>query len=109
MTVLYPELFPNISWFLHAHKLNQFLIDQNPRFLQNKFLNKFAIPGPNQIQTLIIPVLAESKNGTYDAVKIDYSPKWIREHKNALQTAYGKSPFFEFSRSTTNKLSIFQL
>ena len=96
MKLLQPELFPNLSWFIYACKNNQFLIDENPRFLQNKFLNKFAIPGPNQIQSLIIPVLAETKNGDFDSVKIDYSQKWIREHKNALQTAYGKSPFFEY-------------
>ncbi len=90
------EIFPHISWFLYALKNNGIFIDQNPRFLQNKFINKFAIPGPNQIQILTIPLISTTKSGVFEEIFIDYSQKWIREHKNALQTAYGKSPFFEY-------------
>lgn len=90
------ELFPQTSWFLQAAQNKGFRIIENPQFLQNKFLNRFAIPGPNQIQNLIVPILPHTKNGSFDEVLIDYSQKWIREHKNALQTAYGKSPFYEY-------------
>lgn len=90
------ELFPQTSWFLHAAQNKAFHILENPQFLQNKCLNRFAIPGPNQIQSLIIPVLPHTKNGNFEDIMIDYSQKWIREHKNALQTAYGKSPFYEY-------------
>ena len=54
------------------------------------------IAGPNQIQTLIVPMIASTKSEDFYKVQIDYSQKWVREHKNALQTAYGKSPFFEY-------------
>ncbi len=90
------ELFPHISWFLNAFHNNGVFLEQNPRFLQNKFINKFVIPGPNQLQILTIPLISTSKLGSFDDIQIDYSQKWIREHKNALQTAYGKSPFFEY-------------
>jgi hypothetical protein len=29
-------------------------------------------------------------------VRINYNENWIRDHKHAWQTAYGKSPFFEY-------------
>ena len=29
-------------------------------------------------------------------VRIDYSTKWIQQHLRTIQTAYGKSPFYEF-------------
>ncbi len=96
MKIQLPELFPNTSWFLYAAQHKAFHILDNPQFLQNKSLNRFAIPGPNQIQNLIVPVLPHTKNGHFDEILIDYSQKWIREHKNALQTAYGKSPFYEY-------------
>jgi hypothetical protein len=62
----------------------------------NKYTNKYIIAGPNQLQTLIVPIIASTKSDDFSQVQIDYSQKWIREHKNALQTAYGKSPFFEY-------------
>lgn len=96
MKALQLELFPQTSWFLHAAQNKTFHLIENPQFLQNKSLNRFAIPGPNQIQKMIVPVQPHTKNGHFNEVLIDYSQKWIREHKNALQTAYGKSPFYEY-------------
>jgi hypothetical protein len=29
-------------------------------------------------------------------VRINYNQNWIKDHKQAWQTAYGKSPFFEY-------------
>lgn len=58
-------------------------------------LSRFKIGGPNQIQTLSIPVVHGSFKLWKD-IAIDYSGKWIKEHVNSLKTAYGKSPFFEY-------------
>lgn len=96
MSLMLPKFLPNVEWFINAAQNKQFNVALNCNFNQSKFLNKYNIPGPNQLQTLVVPILAHTKNGMYSDVLIDYSQKWIREHKNALQTAYGKSPFFEY-------------
>lgn len=96
MNLMLPEFLPNVEWFIHAAQNQQFNVTLNCNFNQSKFLNKYNIPGPNQLQTLVVPILAHTKNGLFSEIMIDYSQKWIREHKNALQTAYGKSPFFEY-------------
>lgn len=96
MNLMLPDFLPNVEWFVHAAQNKQFNITLNCNFNQSKFLNKYNIPGPNQLQTLVVPILAHTKNGLFSEIMIDYSQKWIREHKNALQTAYGKSPFFEY-------------
>jgi hypothetical protein len=96
MNLMLPEFLPDVEWFINAAQNKQFNIALNCNFNQSKFLNKYNIPGPNQLQTLVVPILAHTKNGMYSDVLIDYTQKWIREHKNALQTAYGKSPFFEY-------------
>jgi hypothetical protein len=93
---LIPEIFPSIQWFILAKQQHQNNLLQNFSHQQNKYTNKYIIAGPNQIQTLIIPIIASTKSDNFSEVQIDHSQKWIREHKNALQTAYGKSPFFEY-------------
>ncbi len=96
MNLMFPEFLPNVEWFIYAAQNQQINLCLDCNFNQSKFLNKYNIPGPNQLQTLVVPILAHTKNGAYSEILIDYSKKWIREHKNALQTAYGKSPFFEY-------------
>ena len=93
---LIPEIFPSVQWFILAKKQGKNNLLQHFSTQNNKYTNKYIIAGPNQIQTLIVPIIASTKSEYFSEVQIDYSQKWIREHKNALQTAYGKSPFFEY-------------
>jgi hypothetical protein len=94
--ILIPEIFPSIQWFIMAQKQGKNSLLQQFSAPNNKYTNKYIIAGPNQLQTLTIPLISSSKSDYFPQIQIDYSQKWIREHKNALQTAYGKSPFFEY-------------
>jgi len=94
--ILIPEIFPSIQWFIMAQKQGKNSLLQQFSAPNNKYTNKYIIAGPNQLQTLTIPLISGSKSDCFAQIQIDYSQKWIREHKNALQTAYGKSPFFEY-------------
>lgn len=58
--------------------------------------NRYNIAGPNNIHTLTVPVTQNDKHNPISQVRINYNENWIRDHKHAWQTAYGKSPFFEF-------------
>jgi hypothetical protein len=58
--------------------------------------NRTYILGPNGVQSLIIPV--KKINGNKTAMKdiaISYQESWVRQHLNALETAYSSSPFYE--------------
>jgi len=94
--ILIPEIFPSIQWFILAQKQGKNSLIKQFSAPNNKYTNKYIIAGPNQLQTLTIPLISGSKSDYFAQIQIDYSQKWIREHKNALQTAYGKSPFFEY-------------
>lgn len=63
---------------------------------QFKNSNQYKIATANSIQSLIIPLVKGSKDDIWKQKRISYDHNWIKEHKNALQTAYGKSPFFEY-------------
>ena len=57
--------------------------------------NRYNIAGPNNIETLTVPVTQKDKHNPINQVRINYNENWIKDHKQAWQTAYGKSPFFE--------------
>jgi hypothetical protein len=72
---------------------------RNERHLPFSALNKpnrYNIAGPNNIQTLTVPITQDDKHNPITQVRINYNENWIRDHKHAWQTAYGKSPFFEY-------------
>jgi hypothetical protein len=58
--------------------------------------NRYNIAGPNNIQKLTVPITQDDKHNPITQVRINYKENWIRDHKHAWQTAYGKSPFFEY-------------
>lgn len=57
--------------------------------------NRFRIYGPNNLQTLSVPVVHEKSHGQMALVAIDYRENWHLKHKRAIETVYRRSPFFE--------------
>ena len=71
-------------------------INNLPPFSALNKPNRYNIAGPNNIQTLTVPITQDDKHNSITQVRINYNENWIRDHKHAWQTAYGKSPFFEY-------------
>lgn len=70
--------------------------ERHPPFSALNKPNRYNIAGPNNIQTLTVPITQDDKHNPITQVRINYNENWIRDHKHAWQTAYGKSPFFEY-------------
>lgn len=66
------------------------------RYHRSMGINRCRILMPDGPQQLTIPLVAESTRGTLDDILISEHGRWRSHHWNALQTAYGKTPFFEF-------------
>lgn len=66
--------------------------------MKQTYRNRCRIKTSQKIDTLTVPVLkGNSKIGIQD-ILIDYSQDWVKDHSRAIQSAYGKSPFFEHYR-----------
>ncbi|MFM7638568.1 MAG: WbqC family protein [Bacteroidota bacterium] len=89
-------LLPDVRWFVIGLQQSQFSILQNAPFQKQNGHNRYAIGGPNNIQPLSVPVHHDDRNLPLPHVRINYNQNWIKDHKQAWQTAYGKSPFFEY-------------
>ncbi len=58
--------------------------------------NRINFCGKAGIQTISIPLQTESRKAGYMKTEISYRERWQGVLINALRTAYGKSPFFEY-------------
>ncbi len=56
-----------------------------------------TISTANGLQHLTVPILGGRGIKTlYSEIEISYAENWISQHKMALQSAYSKSPFYEY-------------
>lgn len=90
--------FPPIAfWRLWKERgFGELLIESCDNYQKGSFRNRTHIAHPEGFLALGIPLL-KGKNSRmpYRKVLIDNSKPWQRNHWRALNTAYGKSPFFE--------------
>lgn len=89
-------LAPGFDWFrkvIHSTKIHvcsHCKFDEDPRY------NRLLFAGPHGKQQFSIPLIGETKKGKLSDVMISYSENWHNQLINALRTAYGKSPFYEY-------------
>lgn len=90
------KIFPDVAWFIEMAKSNPASVAYiYPNFKEFQG-NKILLPGPNSVQFFSIPLSKKSFSSNLLQVETVNEHKWKREFKNALQTIYGKSPFFEY-------------
>jgi len=88
------QYFPNTLYFSLLAKASTIIIEKNEHFVKQTFRNRTQILTPNGVDTLSIPLLGSQKKIKIDEIKIDHNQKWANRHWRAIQSAYGKAPFF---------------
>ncbi|WP_281800409.1 WbqC family protein [Segatella maculosa] len=92
--------FGPVQWYQKLHRYDRCLIEQHDNFVKQTYRSRCIIPTTNGIQALSIPVSCPqgsqlSKTPMRD-VRISDHGNWRHIHWNALCSAYGESPFFDY-------------
>ena len=97
MLLIETQYFPPIQFFRMAEKYDVLVIEAKEHYQKTGYRNRCVIAGPNGIQRLTVP-LVKGKNEQQPITNttIANDTAWQKMHWQAIQTAYGKSPFFEF-------------
>ncbi len=75
---------------------DEYQIDIAENFNKQTYRNRCEIYGANGKLKLIIPLEKRTQRTPMRDIKIDYDEDWRRIHWKSLETAYRKSPFFEY-------------
>ena len=87
--------FGPVQWYQKLHRADAVLIEQWESFQKQTYRNRCIIATTQGVQALTVPVV----RGEYQLIKdirISDHGNWRHLHWNALQSAYGESPFFEY-------------
>ena len=98
--------FGPIQWYQKLYRYDQVLIEQHESFPKQTYRNRCLIATTQGMQALTVPVEHRSMdNGqwtmddgqcTIKDVRLSDHGNWRHLHWQALQSAYGDSPFFEY-------------
>lgn len=88
---------PSVEFIKILAEQKEISIDLNERYKKQTVRNRCFILSPNGVQYLSVPVIFHSSlQQKTSAIKISYSEPWQKMHCRAIQSAYGRSAWFEF-------------
>lgn len=107
ISLLSSAYFGPVQWYQKLFRSDRILIESCDSFIKQTFRNRCMIATTNGVQALTVPVERAAAGSAPDEtgvsahltmrdVRISDHGNWRHLHWNALQSAYGESPFFEF-------------
>ncbi|MEM7550338.1 MAG: WbqC family protein [Bacteroidota bacterium] len=87
---------PNINYFRLLRSFDHVMIEANESFQKQTFRNRCQILSAQGILDLSIPVKKSNSSVPIRSVEIENGQKWPKIHWRAIQSAYGKAPFWEY-------------
>ncbi|MGY6561511.1 MAG: WbqC family protein [Luteibaculaceae bacterium] len=89
--------FGSIAYWQTMAQHKTIVFEAHENFPRQTFRNRYHITGPNGKQTLSIPVVWQhGEKQMYNGTELATGEPWRKKQLTALQSAYGKSPFFFF-------------
>ena len=96
MKIIELQYLPQPIYFALLLKEPDLEIDGYEHFVKQSYRNRCRILTANSVDELSIPGLGVTKKIITKDIRIDYSQKWLNRNWRAIQSAYGKAPFFEY-------------
>ena len=103
-TLLSTTYFGPIQWYQKLYRADEVQIEQWESFQKQTYRNRCLIATTNGIQALTVPIsnhnysLLITNSSLIKDIRISDHGNWRHLHWNALQSAYGESPFFDYDQ-----------
>jgi hypothetical protein len=96
IVLLESQYLPPVAFFSALASAQELLIEEHENFQKQTYRNRCYINTSQGPIPLIVPLVNSSGKTRISEVVIDYSQRWMNNHWRAIQSSYGKAPFFEF-------------
>lgn len=94
--ILSTAYFGPVQWYQKLHRYEEVWIEQYDTFAKQTFRNRCVIATEHGTQALTIPIEHFGPHTPTRDIRISDHGRWRSLHFNAIRSAYGESPFFEF-------------
>ena len=93
--IVEPHYLPSLAYFKLLSNFDTIVFDLEGKFIKQTYRNRCLVLLSNKVGQLIVPIQHKTLGSTFREVKIDYSENWNKIHWKSIESAYGKTPFFE--------------
>ena len=87
---------PSIEYFTVLFRYDKIILEKEEHFVKQTFRSRCEILTANKIEKLSVPVVGGRKKIKMKDIQIDHEQQWQKNHWRAIQSAYGRAPFYEF-------------
>ena len=88
--------FGPIQWYQKLYRAESVQIERWESFQKQTYRNRCIIATTNGSQALTVPIERQFTINCIKDIRISDHGNWRHLHWNALQSAYGESPFFDY-------------
>ncbi|MBO4821521.1 MAG: WbqC family protein [Prevotella sp.] len=88
--------FGPVQWYQKLHRYDTVWLERHDSFIKQTYRNRCVIAATHGPLTLTVPVVHDGTSPLTRDMRISDHGEWRRLHWNAIRSAYGESPFFEF-------------
>ena len=88
--------FGPVQWYQKLNRYDTVLVERHETFQKQTYRNRCLIATANGVQALSVPVTPPGRGGNNAEALVSDHGNWRHVHWNALKSAYGESPFFEY-------------
>ena len=88
--------FGPVQWYQKLHRAEYVQIERWESFQKQTYRNRCIIATTNGPQALTVPIERQFTINCIKDIRISDHGNWRHLHWNALQSAYGESPFFDY-------------
>lgn len=92
--VIESQYFPPVAYFVQMLRFEQVWVSGQERFEKQSYRNRCCILTANKVLSLVVPVQKGKSQIATENVQVVYREKWQLDHLRAIQSAYGKAPYF---------------
>ncbi len=90
-------LFPNIEYLSVLSRYSKVFIEERESFIKQSFRNRFYIYSASGELGISVPIIKQSiMDNSISNAEILYSDNWNKKAYRAIESAYGKSCYFEY-------------
>lgn len=91
------QCFPSIQYFSKFLLYPTIILEQKESYRKGSYRNRWYIASANGPLRLSIPLVrGKNQQQAIRDVRISYAETWQNKHWTAIQSAYGKAPYFEY-------------
>lgn len=89
--------FPSLGYCFHLLKNEKVIIATTEIFSRQTYRNRCLIVNANGLQNLSVPVARDQGHETLTKdIRISYAEDWIKNHLRSIESAYRRTPFYEY-------------